>query len=137
MKVFISHNSKDEELAKILVNLLQKSMRLSSYDIRCSSVDGYRLIGGVAVDETLRIEVHDAELVIGLITPDSLKSLYVAFELGARWGISKPMIPLLASGATSLHFGGPLAGINALDCNNECQVISTIRKLSTLFGCRA
>lgn len=134
MKVFISHNSKDEELAKNLVNLLQKSLRLESSDIRCSSVDGYRLEGGVAIDETLRIEVHEAELVIGLITPNSLKSLYVAFELGARWGIKKPMIPLLAAGVTSEHLDGPLAGITALYCDNESQVFQLLEESARHLG---
>lgn len=122
MKIFISHSGQDKELATLLINLLQKAFRLSSNDIRCSSVDGYRLPGGVSTDERLRIEVHDAELVVGLITPNSLKSLYVAFELGARWGVGKPMIPLLASGVLTDHLGGPLAGINALKCDNESQV---------------
>ena len=57
VKVFISHNSNDEELARSLVNLLQKTLPLESSDIRCSSVDGYRLEGGVTIDEVLRIEV--------------------------------------------------------------------------------
>lgn len=127
MKVFISHNSKDEELAKSLVNLLQKSLRLQSSDIRCSSVDGYRLEGGAKIDEALRSEVHEAELVIGLITPNSIKSLYVAFELGARWGISRPMIPLLAAGVTSEDLDGPLASIHALYCDNESQILQLLK----------
>ena len=122
MKIFISHSSNDSELAKLLVHLLQKALRLSSADIRCSSVDGYRLPAGASTDERLRSEVHDAKLVIGLITPNSLTSLYVAFELGARWGADKPMIPLLGLGATTDNLGGPLAGINSLNCNNESHV---------------
>ena len=78
--------------------------------------------GGVSIDERLRGEVHDAELLIGLITPDSLQSAYVMFELGARWGANKPMIPLLSSGATPALLGGPLAGIHSLDASEAGQV---------------
>ena len=134
MRVFISHSGKDATLAKSLVKLLQKSMRLSSDDIRCSSVDGYRLPGGVSTDERLRSEVHDAELIVGLITPDSIKSLYVAFELGARWGAKKPMIPILASGATPAHLAGPLAGIHALSCNNESQINQLVENAGSYLG---
>ncbi len=134
MRVFISHSGRDATLAKSLVNLLQKSMRLSSDDIRCSSVDGYRLPGGVSTDERLRTEVHDAELIVGLITPDSIKSLYVTFELGARWGAKKPMIPILASGATPAHLAGPLAGINALSCNNESQINQLVEEVASYLG---
>ena len=130
MKIFISHSSFDVEFAKLLIDLMRKSLNLRSTDIRCSSVDGYRLPGGVPTDQSLRAEVHDAELVIGLITPNSLKSIYVSFELGARWGADRPMIPLLASGATSEHLGGPLAGINALDCSNESQVNQLVEDAS-------
>lgn len=130
MRVFISHSSLDAKLATILIDLMRKSLNLRSTDIRCSSVDGYRLPGGIPTDQSLRAEVHDAELMIGLITPNSLKSIYVSFELGARWGADRPMIPLLASGATSEHLGGPLAGINALDCSNESQVNQLIEEAS-------
>ena len=137
MKVFISHSGKDVALAKGLVNLLQKAMRLSSDDIRCSSVDGYRLPAGASTDELLRAEIHEAELVVGLITPDSIKSLYVAFELGARWGANKLMIPLLASGATPEHLTGPLAGINALSCDNYSQVTQLIEETASKLNISA
>ena len=122
MKIFISHNGNDVGIAKLLVELLRDALNLKSTDIRCTSVDGYRLPGGASVDETLRAEVHDTELLIGLISPTSLKSAYVLFELGARWGAGKPLIPLLASGATPDHMGGPLAGINALDASQIGQL---------------
>ena len=122
LSIFISHSSNDVEIAKPLIDLLQKALHLRSDDIRCTSVDGYRMPGGVSNDEMLRAEVHDAELLIGLITPNSLGSAYVIFELGARWGAKKHMIPLLASGVTPEHLEGPLAGINALDSRDDGQV---------------
>lgn len=126
LQVFISHSENDSRLAKLLADLIQKTFRLPHSAIRCSSVDGYRLPGGISTDERLRIEVHEARLIIGLITPSSLKSLYVAFELGARWGAKKPMIPLLAAGASPTHLGGPLTGINALRCDNTSQITQLI-----------
>ena len=122
IKVFISHSDRDVEIAKLLVELLRNALHLRSNDIRCTSLDGYRMQGGASIDERLRSEVHDAELLIGLITPTSLRSAYVIFELGARWGAEKSMIPLLASGATPEDLEGPLSGINALDSNVDGQV---------------
>ena len=122
MSIFISHSSNDVEIAALLVELLRKALHLSSEDIRCTSVDGYRMQAGATINERLRAEVHDAELLIGLITPHSLASAYVIFELGARWGAGTPMIPLLAFGVTPGHLEGPLAGINALDSQDDGQV---------------
>ena len=128
MKVFISHSSIDVDVARLLVELLRKALNLKSQEIRCTSVDGYRMPGGASVDETLRVEVHDAELLIGIVTPASLKSAYVMFELGARWGAGKRMIPLLASGATPNHLGGPLAGLNALDASQIGQLYQLLEE---------
>lgn len=122
LRVFISHSSTDSSVARFLVDLLRKALGLKSDEIRCTSLDGYRMQAGVAMDERLRVEVHETELLIGLISPDSLQSAYVMFELGARWGANKPMIPLLSSGATPALLGGPLAGIHSLDASEAGQV---------------
>ena len=135
MRIFISHSSRDAELARALIDLLQAyfliALPITSEDIRCSSVDGYRLPGGVSTDEWLRNEVHDAEMVIGLLTPNSLRSAYVSFELGARWGAQKRMIPLLASGITPEVLEGPLGGINALDCRSDGQIHQLVEEIAS------
>ena len=131
MRIFISHSSRDVELARALIDLLLAALPIASDDIRCSSVDGYRLPGGVSTDEWLRNEVHDADMVIGLLTPNSLRSAYVAFELGARWGTQKRMIPLLASGITPEVLEGPLGGINALDCGSDGQIHQLVEETAS------
>ena len=72
--VFISHSSKDADLAFALIELLKAGLALQSGQIRCSSVDGYRLPVGVNTEAKLREEVNAAKVVIGLITPSSLAS---------------------------------------------------------------
>ena len=131
MRIFISHSSRDAELARALIDLLQAALPITSDEIRCSSVDGYRLPGGVSIDQRLRNEVHDAEVVIGLLTPNSLRSAYVSFELGARWGAQKRMIPLLASGITPEVLEGPLGGINALDCRCDGQIHQLVEETAS------
>ena len=137
MRVFISHSGSDVEIAGLLITLLRNALNLSSEEIRCSSVDGYRLSAGASADDVLRHEVHDAELLIGLITPASITSVYVLFELGARWGAEKPMFPLLASGATWEHLEGPLSSINALDCSNKSQVQQFIEDAAKVLNAGA
>ncbi len=77
--VFISHSSKDEVLALALVELLRSGLGLLANQIRCSSVDGYRLPVGVNSERRLREEVNAAKVAIGLITPSSLSSYFVMF----------------------------------------------------------
>ena len=132
--VFIAHTADDSEIAKCLIDLLTKALQLKSDQVRCTSVDGYRLPAGAPIDETLRVEVNDSKLLIGIITPNSIKSAYVIFELGARWGAQEPMIPLLAAGATPGHLEGPLAGINTLNAGEEGQVHQLVEEAASHLG---
>lgn len=133
IRLFISHSSTDVFFAKAIVELLRTALRLSAEEIRCTSVDGYRLAGGANTDEQLKIEVHEADAFVGVISSDSLRSLYVAFELGARWGAKLPLIPLLAPGATAGILGGPLAGLNALSGSSASQLHQLITDLGNLL----
>ncbi len=96
LAVFISHSSIDAALAEALIDLLKSALGIRAEQIRCSSVDGYRLPVGVNTEGKLREEVNAATVVVGLITPNSLKSPYVMFELGARWGANRFLAPLPA-----------------------------------------
>jgi len=79
LSIFISHSSKDADLALALIDLLKAGMALTADQIRCSSVDGYRLPVGVNSEGKLREEVNAAKVVVGLITRSSLTSYYVMF----------------------------------------------------------
>ena len=109
----------------------RNALNLGSEDIRCSSVDGHiGLPAGAPTDEIIRREVNDAEVFVGLITPKSMKSVYVLFELGSAMGGQKTVFPLLASGATWERLEGPLRSINALDCSNRSQVEQFIEEVA-------
>lgn len=86
IKIFISHSAHDASIAASLAELFRTAMRLSKSDIRCTSVDGYRLPAGANTDEQLRREVLEAPVLVGLMSHRSFESAYVLFELGARWG---------------------------------------------------
>jgi TIR domain len=108
LSIFISHSSKDADLALALIDLLKAALALRADQIRCSSVDGYRLPVGVNTESKLREEVNAAKVAVGLITPNSLASYYVMFELGARWGADLFLAPLMA-GVKAGELSGPLS----------------------------
>lgn len=130
IRLFISHSSRDVTFVQALIDLLRASLNLDVSQIRCTSVDGYRLPGGANTNEQLKQEVHDAEEFIGVISTESIKSLYVVFELGARWGANRSLIPLIAPGANTDVLGGPLVGINALNSTNRSQLSQLLDDLS-------
>jgi hypothetical protein len=82
--VFISHSSRDKELAEALVELLRLALNLKGNEVLCTSVEGSRLAGGADTDETIREEILEVPVFIGLLSDASVESAYVLFELGAR-----------------------------------------------------
>jgi hypothetical protein len=131
--VFISHSSKDADLALALIDLLKAGLALRADQIRCSSVDGYRLPIGVSTPDQLRNEVNAAKIVIGLVTPSSLVSHYVMFELGARWGANSLLAPLLA-GVKASELSGPLSLLNALSASNDAQLHQLLGDVAKQLG---
>jgi hypothetical protein len=127
--VFISHSSKDAKLAEALIDFLRAGLGLSEQQIKCSSVDGYRLHIGANTDSSLREDVNAAAVVIGLITPNSLRSHYVTFELGARWGTGSYLAPVIA-GVTPSSVPAPLSQFNVLSAHNEAQLHQLLDDLS-------
>lgn len=133
LPVFVSHSSRDAALAEELINLLRTALGLVASEIRCSSVDGYRLPIGVNTEGTLREEVNAATVMIGLITPSSLSSPYVVFELGARWGCGLFLAPLLA-GVKPSDLSQPLSLLNALSAANEAQLHQLMGDVAKQLG---
>lgn len=130
IKLFISHSSRDVDVATLLVELTRLSLNLNGDEIRCTSVDGYRLPAGVSIDEQLRQEIFESVAFIALISESSLQSTYVLFELGARWGARKHILPLLLSNVNIHELAPPLSGLSMLRCDNRAQLHQLIYDLS-------
>ena len=133
IRLFISHSAADRDLVERLVELLRAALGLPASQIRCTSVDGYRLPAGADTAEQLRLEVHEAAAFVGVISASSLRSLYVAFELGARWGAKRPLFPLLAPGTGPSILEGPLSSLNALSSANRAQLHQLISDLAAVL----
>lgn len=130
IKIFISHKEADLELAKALVKLLDSALEIRKDDIRCTSVPGYKFDPGEDIIAAIRKEVNESDVLIGLLTPESLKSSYVLFELGARWGLKKHLIPLLANGADYVDLPAPIKQNNAIKLQYESDVYDLIDLIS-------
>jgi hypothetical protein len=136
IRLFISHSSTDAAFAGSIVELLRLALNLPAESIRCTSVDGHRLPGGADTDDHLRRELREAEAFIGVVSSEGLQSLYVAFELGARWGVGKSLIPLLVPGTPMEALGGPLRGFNALRGDNAAQLHQLVSDIARVLSIR-
>jgi hypothetical protein len=134
LDVFISHSSKETEIAKALIRLLRSALNIPAHRIRCTSVEGSRLPVGASTNDQLRREVRESRVFLGLITTTSIESTYVLFELGARWGVELYLAPVLISSADKGLLRGPLAALNALSCDTPAQVFQLVENIALELG---
>jgi hypothetical protein len=118
-RIFISHRHKDEPVAAALTGLLEQAFYIDKNDIRCTSVQPYMLTPGERTSEQLRTDIASAELVIGILSPDTSESNYVLCELGASWGRDVPTFPVLARGATFADVPSPLNERHSISLEKE------------------
>jgi hypothetical protein len=134
--IFISHSSKDLDVGDAILRLLKDAFGLRASEICYTSHPAYGLSGGADSTQSLRRKVVAAKLVVGLITTESVESQYVLFELGARWGADKPLIPLLAGGAQPSQLPKPLSA-HALNCDSEDSLLRFISDCSQIIDRKA
>lgn len=134
LDIFICHSSADVKIAKALIDLLRNALNIPAKGIRCTSVPGYKLPAGASVNEQLQLEIYEARSFIGLITEASLASTYVLFELGARWGAGKHLIPALAAGADSTILKEPLKSRNSVRCDIAADVYQLIEDIASALS---
>ena len=128
-KVFISHRHKDEEIVSALVDCINTYFQIDRKDIRCTSVRPYRLPVGEDTADRLRNEITDAEVVLGILTKDTLASSYVAFELGSAWGQRVWTCPLLARGADQSYIPDPIRGLSPLFLSREPECLQLLNDM--------
>ncbi len=143
-RIFISHRHKDEKVARAVIDLLQSAFQTQKRDIRCTSVPGFKLSVGAQSAASLQADLIGAEVVLGIVGPETAESDYVLFELGAAWGLETPTFPLRIGGATYEHVPEVLREKSslALDDVSQClqrvhdigRVSSIARKKSSTSG---
>jgi hypothetical protein len=140
LAVFLSHSSEDAEIAVAMSDLLKAAFRLASEEILATSVGGSRLNIFAHISESLRRKIREAKAFICIATQNSFGyqdrpgSFYVAVELGARWGMKRPLAMVLAAGATGDLLRAPFSELNVLSCEDHSQVQQFIRQIAPVLG---
>jgi hypothetical protein len=135
-RIFISHRHVDKSVAGELIALLEQAFEISPNELRCTSVKPYMLTPGERTSEQLRSNISRAELVIGILSPDTSESNYVLCELGASWGRDVPTFPVLARGATFANVPSPLNERHSLSLEEEGNCLDLIEYVATKTSLR-
>lgn len=133
-KIFVSHSAADVTLASALIDCLLSSIILKDEDIRCTSVPGHKLPVGSDFVSTLLDDIGESSVVVGLITPQAIKSSWVLFELGATWGAKKNLKPLVTDNVEMKSLPGPIAGRHVARISSREDIAQLVEELTRLTG---
>ncbi|QES34717.1 hypothetical protein DEJ48_16060 [Streptomyces venezuelae] len=109
--VFLSYSSRDAPVAR----RLERSLGLAGIDVWSDR----RLRVGDEWQRSITKALEDAEIVLVLISPSSLRSEWVTSEWQTALIRSQRVIPVLVGGARFSDLPRDLAGIHAVDLNEE------------------
>jgi nucleoside 2-deoxyribosyltransferase len=88
IRVFISHAAADAVFARKLRNLLWHHANAQVFTTE-------ELSAGERWEVKLRNELTAADVVVALLTPNSVDSGWLLQEMGAAWALKKPIIPVV------------------------------------------
>ena len=132
VRIFVSHSSRDANLAKAIVTLLKSSLDIKRREILCSSLESYSLPLGQNIATVLKEELTGKKvLILGLITKSSMRSNWVLFELGAAWALEHLTIPILGPDADWSDVPEPIQGNGGMkfdDSDKLSHLIDTVAK---------
>jgi nucleoside 2-deoxyribosyltransferase len=89
VKVFISHSEVDSVFARHVRNLLVQRLNAQVF-----TTDD--LSAAEKWEPKLRNELSAADVVVALLTPNSVESSWVLLEIGAAWALEKPIMPVVS-----------------------------------------
>jgi len=132
IRLFVSHAHKDKDIAIALVDAVEAAM-VPKARILCTSHPNreYREPENEDVSEHLRVHLTDSPCVLGVLTPNSVKSPWCLFELGGAWALASRTFPLLAGGLSKESLPAALKGYDAAQLTKP-EEITKVASLNLL-----
>jgi hypothetical protein len=130
-RVFISHIHEEKGLALALQELIYEQLRDSlAGTVQCFlSSDRFQLDAGEDWIARVKEELSKTDVVVLMLSPESLKRHWVNLEGGAAWVTDRLVIPVHYSGLTVANIPRPYVDFNAIDLETEpYHLLRTIGK---------
>jgi hypothetical protein len=88
IRVFVSYSMKDRDYANELLNYLAQQPNINVFTAN-------NLSAGGRWQSVIRQELSKSDYFLVLLSPASINSKWVQFELGLAWGLDKAIIPII------------------------------------------
>lgn len=121
-RIFVSHPKEDSDLAGALVDLIQHGCGLAAEQVFCSSKTGARIPAGRDFKLYMRDQLRDTDLLVQLVTPAYLDSVFCMFELGAAWVKGIDTFPLIVRPVTYDKLDPITGGIEARSIDDRAAL---------------
>lgn len=109
-KVFISYIHEESDVANALQHFIRQ--KLDTYDVFLSSE--WQIYAGEDWLRKVTTELRAAQVVVLLLSPQSVTRPWVNFEAGGAWLGEKPVIPVCHAGMTPERLPKPYSSLQAL-----------------------
>jgi len=106
--VFVSHSNVDMVFARKLRNLLSQRVNAQVFTTE-------DLSAGERWETKLRNELAATDVLVALLTPNSVHSSWVLHEIGAAWALEKPIIPVVTRRDVLNNMPVSLEGANVIE----------------------
>jgi hypothetical protein len=127
VKLFISHSERDERFVRPLEDWLRTGLGLAEDEVRCTVVTNMSL--GDIPAQALRDDLESAEAIVGLITANSLTSIWAQFEMGAAW-LRTRLHPIRGPGMRVDDLRSPLKEFTTVGYCQRPKMKQCIRQLA-------
>jgi hypothetical protein len=132
--VFVSHAAKDAAIAtQFKEDVERRYLGLCTLFVS-SSLDSLK--AGDEWIQTIKRNLNDAAIMIGLLSPRAIQRSWVYFEFGAAWVRDIPVIPVCHSGLPRDKLPVPLSIFQALDLTDKDHLQHLYTQIAGAVGSR-
>ncbi|MDR3321766.1 MAG: hypothetical protein LBS93_04890, partial [Synergistaceae bacterium] len=135
--IFISHAGGDIAIAAALKNFLAESIDIEAEKIFCTCLHDPELAGDAQLSERLKNDITQCGALFAVVTPESVTSGSVLFELGAAWVLGKSLFFICLEGSDFRDLPEPLCGflaINAEEKDAPVRLTAMCREVASELG---
>lgn len=120
-QVFISHIHEERNLALALQELIYAPLKESiGGTVNCFlSSDRFQFDAGEEWMARVKSELGKADIIILMLSPQSLTRHWISLEGGAAWVLDRIIIPVFYSGLTTTSIPRPYSDLNAIGLEDE------------------
>jgi hypothetical protein len=135
--IFISHSLEDLQSAEALKGFLLAMIDITPDKILCSSPQDPDQLAAGGISEWLKFAVGSCEAVFAIVTPSSVTTDWVLFELGAAWALGKKITLFYLDGADFRDLPPHLGSYRHLkveEHNAPLQIIAVCKETAAAIG---